>query len=625
MTSVMGEKSIGIRRRMAHAVQRAEGKLTALNLRSIYGSLYDSPFSLSSEDKARLLKADVISFDLFDTLIFRDFSDPKVIFDMCGRALNFQGFKSARAGAEREIRASKEEEVTLEEIYALLEKRYGIDPAAGMALECALELSHCRPNEQMQRIWKSILTMCRRKGKTCVIISDMYLPEQQVRRMLEKCGYEGYDALYLSSSCGKKKADGSLFRLVREQLGPEKKYLHIGDHLRSDMEMAGQAGFETIYYPNIHARGLTPERLQINAVTGSLYCSLVNRKMLAAAEESDAAWRFGYTYFGIVVYGYCQWLHACRLAYDADAVWFAARDMKVVYRVYRKLFPEEKAEYVAASRLALLKANMPKMSDMFFSNLAQALEEKKAPAQVFAAMRLEVLSDLLRGEGVDVGVYEAGQSRKIVEILKKHVSQISELLLDERKAATACFSALFGEQSGEEQAQNKRRILFADLNGRCTSAIAVQDLLEAAGKPCDVICAQLYTTTQGELFDSRASGEDVLVWLFSAQHERSHRNIFTAHWDRNAAVLETVFTEDKGTLLSYRKNGEGSLTYAAGDGTRSPEQIHQGIRDFAEDFDQVWKGMSKTGQIDTRIAYTAMMAALEDTHYREKTGLVMGS
>jgi len=87
-----------------------------------------------------------------------------------------------------------------------------------------------------------------------------------------------------------------------------------------------------------------------------------------------------------------------------------------------------------------------------------------------------------------------------------------------------------------------------------------------------------------------------------------------------------VFTEDKGTLLSYRKNGEGSLTYAAaGDGTRSPEQIHQGIRDFAEDFDQVWKGMSKTGQIDTRIAYTAMMAALEDTHYREKTGLVMGS
>ena len=54
-------------------------------------------------------------------------------------------------------------------------------------------------------------------------------------------------------------------------------------------------------------------------------------------------------------------------------------------------------------------------------------------------------------------------------------------------------------------------------------------------------------------------------------------------------------------------------------------QVGRTAADFAEDFDGVWAGMSKTGQVDTQTAYTAMMAALEDAHYREKTGLVMGS
>ena len=47
-----------------------------------------------------LSKYDIISFDIFDTLIFRAFPDPKTIFDIMGTKLKIQYCRTMRAEAE---------------------------------------------------------------------------------------------------------------------------------------------------------------------------------------------------------------------------------------------------------------------------------------------------------------------------------------------------------------------------------------------------------------------------------------------------------------------------------------------------------------------------------------------
>ena len=59
-------------------------------------------YSLSAEETAELLcKADVVSFDIFDTLIFRSVS-PKEVFDNTGRTLGIENFGKIRVDSDNE-------------------------------------------------------------------------------------------------------------------------------------------------------------------------------------------------------------------------------------------------------------------------------------------------------------------------------------------------------------------------------------------------------------------------------------------------------------------------------------------------------------------------------------------
>ena len=60
---------------------------------------------LSVEDFVRKIKDyDVISFDIFDTLIFRPFSSPTDVFYLIGEKFDFLDFKNLRVWAEWDAR-----------------------------------------------------------------------------------------------------------------------------------------------------------------------------------------------------------------------------------------------------------------------------------------------------------------------------------------------------------------------------------------------------------------------------------------------------------------------------------------------------------------------------------------
>lgn len=182
--------------------------------------------------------SEIISFDVFDTLIMRRckahdvFSIAQDKFNASHSTKIFT-FRESRIRAERMARRkSPHEEITLEEIYRDLCAEYGSEMAEELkALEVEAEFSVIYPNEEVREFYASRL----REGVRIIIASDMYLPSKVIAEMLGLCGYEGYEGLYVSSEFRAAKRSGGLFRRILEDKAiTPSRILHVGDNIISD-------------------------------------------------------------------------------------------------------------------------------------------------------------------------------------------------------------------------------------------------------------------------------------------------------------------------------------------------------------------------------------------------------
>ena len=176
-----------------------------------------------------LSQYDVISFDIFDTLLFRPFSEPADLFYFLGERLGLPDIRRIRMEQERLARQQGYEkrghyEVTLAEIWEAMEQSTGIPASRGMAQEEALELEFCYANPFMKEVFQAL----RQKGRRIICISDMYLPRAFLEKLLEKNGYNGIHKLYVSCDYGKSKAKGGLFKQVTEAFPAKTTFIHVG-------------------------------------------------------------------------------------------------------------------------------------------------------------------------------------------------------------------------------------------------------------------------------------------------------------------------------------------------------------------------------------------------------------
>jgi predicted HAD superfamily hydrolase len=194
---------------------------------------------------SRSKKYDIISFDVFDTLIKRDCEDPKDIFLYVGElilpsSMDAFNFMTRRVNAETVAkRKSVTGEVTIDDIYMQLEKYYGELTAKLKEKEIEMEIEKCRPRNKLINLYKSFIE----SGKKVILISDMYLSSEVITKMLSKCGIEGHDALYVSNEWGCDKISGQLFFKVRDNLEMTNgSHLHYGDSLKADYLGAKKGG-----------------------------------------------------------------------------------------------------------------------------------------------------------------------------------------------------------------------------------------------------------------------------------------------------------------------------------------------------------------------------------------------
>lgn len=174
------------------------------------------------------------SWDCFDTLVTRVRFDPLSVFDWMGNKHGLDNFTYRRKVAESRA------PWTLDSIYEELAKDYGWDGTVKdyyKGLEIEEEINHCKPiAENIQRVKEGDL-----------IVSDMYLPEWAIKKILKNCGLSQDVQIFVTTGG---KSSGQIWA----HLPPID--LHIGDNLHSDVNSPRGFGIEAAHYTDVHCSTL---------------------------------------------------------------------------------------------------------------------------------------------------------------------------------------------------------------------------------------------------------------------------------------------------------------------------------------------------------------------------------
>lgn len=190
--------------------------------------------------KLMINRHDAISFDIFDTLIERTVDRPTDIFRLVENHFEASGFGQRRIDAELKARQKKQNaEISLDDIYEQFDT-YPHDFLNQLKdMEITFEIDACNSKKKMNEIYDYAV----HSGKKVFIISDMYLPEDVISKILSKCNIHGYAKLYVSNAYGVNKKSSLLFKCVlQENHLKGNQLLHMGDSVKADFLGAIKAG-----------------------------------------------------------------------------------------------------------------------------------------------------------------------------------------------------------------------------------------------------------------------------------------------------------------------------------------------------------------------------------------------
>ena len=572
-------------------------------------SLRETPEQLAE----KLRDYDVISFDLFDTLVYRPVARPADLFYFVGARLEYMGFHQLRVQAERRARNRKYQEqgtweVTLQEIYQCLQDDMGAEAWTAMEAELQTELSLCFANPYMKRLY----TRLREQGKTVIIISDMYLPAKVLRNILHNCGFVEPEQLLVSCEWGKSKHEGTLFQLAKERLGTEKSFAHVGDNFGADVDAARKNGFFAVYYPNAQEKGLRFRPDTMSRMVGSAYAGTVNTWLHNGASVYSPQYEYGYIVGGLLVLGYCTFIHRYAAAHQIDKILFLARDGKLLHEVYRRLYPEARCEYVYWSRLASVKLAAERYKRTYFTRFVEHNSHGRMTLhELVAGMELEALEERLQQQlsssmSERLTPQNAGQ---VVQALEKLWPEVLACYEQQQQAARQYWQSVL---------QGCRRACAVDIGWAGSGAVFLRYLVQHKWQiPCEIIGllagTDTFYTAEADESVSFLQTEKLVPYLYS---EGLNREFWSTHnpGKRHNVYLEMLLTSREPSLKGFALDPDGGvrLDFCAPDPVDGQliAEIQQGVLDFVENYCRHFAAYPELFTIPGHDAYLPFRLAL---------------
>ncbi len=553
---------------------------------------------------------DVVSFDVFDTLILRCVDRPEDIFRLLEAVVGYAGFTQIRKKVEEEL--TEDGIVTIGNIYDRLHERYGIEKQV-LDKEFELELKLSSPNPFMLELYKRLMDA----GKCVIAVSDMYWPAEQIETILKKCGYPVMERVFVSCDEKKSKADGTLFEWIRKEAYPGKKIIHLGDNYNADVDMARRNGIAAYHYGNVFNQGYRYRVDSKGKAYGlSVANALVNREIHSGVTPLRAYERFGFIYGGLLTAGFCHYVNLKGREIRADKLLFFARDTDIVYKSYNQCYREFDCEYVYASRNVLCKLAFQKYPDIFLEMLFKRWLIEKGE-QV-------TLGNVLKENGVDCLIDKLPEYGLSEDDLfqDKHLKAISEMLFCYKEEILHGFQDIYqaAKDYWKRVAGNAKRLLIVDIGWRASAKICLDYWLHDVCK-LDVSLFIVQMGSHRTYFnEAEFEKDEIFSYCFSSDlnkniGEELYLDILKLE------IFEKIFSAAHPTLLSYKRERDGAKpVFAKANDTNNQivTEIQTGILSFVKDYHDVESQLDFDLMVPGCVAMEPLMNLYRSNQYLEK-------
>ncbi len=342
------------------------------SIEEIYNRAMEFEPADNPEDKV------LYSFDIFDTLIQRKCLSPAGIFVYVKQKMYkstvlfpkflMENYKEIRAWCESnvreyyrktlELREDNRLEITFDEIFDRMAEVYKLsEEQISLLKEWELEAEYdaCIPYKEHIDILKKLYS----DGEQIVLISDMYLSEDFVRKMLHKAD-PVFDniPLFLSSTYGVQKSTKQLYLKVFSYFDNYDftEWIHYGDNPHADCKMPQQLGIKTInhniskWYP-YEQKYLTP-----NGSYDAYRCGALFTRFKDEYGTDHMTERFVYCYVSTWLVPYVAWAVNDAIENDVKCLYFISRDGYHLKRIADAIIEVKglriKTKYIYGSRRA---------------------------------------------------------------------------------------------------------------------------------------------------------------------------------------------------------------------------------------------------------------------------------
>ena len=495
-----------------------------------------------------------ISFDIFDTLIFRTVSDFRVIHQIVQQLYYekyndfLENYVTNRMNAEIVARSqSGISEVTLDLIFSKLNQYPNEVKTRLKEIEEQCEVDNCISNSPMIEV----LHWCKTHQKKIIITTDMYLSRSTLNKILTKIG-ASYDYLFISGEEGYTKRSGILFDIVLKKLAiSSSELVHIGDDPNNDIKMPQTRGILSLLRitNTVIVSPYTANRKKTSLGADHLYSLLLSSYSNNTSITSE--YKIGYHTLGPLIVNFCQWIHQVKIEQKLDKLLFVAREGYYIQKVYEEMYPNEKANisYIRLNknilRLPLLSLDNP-CKYFQCSKLGRPEYEWEL---IFDQLFISDIDGAKQHIIKETGFSDFNKKISLKDLENGAYNHILLSLFDYQKDMITSQAKMLHEYINDLGIySNKVGLVNNSMNGSGQSML--QDFIQANGKQSNIVGLQFIKTKKCDIL----LGNKCRAWLTESKTINEFQK---SHFHQSCLLLEHLMFEPQGTaLFLVTRNGK---------------------------------------------------------------------
>lgn len=327
-------------------------------------------------------KYEVVSFDIFDTLVMRRIHNPNDVFKLVELKLKKEFGEVFSYVDLRNQAITFLEEPTLDEIF---EK---VKDLTGWSEKKVERIKQCEISMDTQLITarKEMVEICNKalEAKDVYFISDMYYPADVLFEILQEKGVCIKEKEKIIVSCNHRmsKQQGRLWEFYNENFVCGRSALHIGDNIKADVENPRSYGIDAYMVMSascmMQYSSLGKIVPAIQSVSASLFIGMLMEKIFNspfALYQTKGKVNFGndrmvgYCLLGGIVYTYIMWLIQNAREDGIEQLVFLSRDGYFLIKAYEYIcellhISAPEAVYLEISRRAVIVPALESKEDI---------------------------------------------------------------------------------------------------------------------------------------------------------------------------------------------------------------------------------------------------------------------